>query len=93
MAVAVFLIIAFGSDDEERIEAESASTTIALENTTSVDFTEPQNFGEEVLRALREGDYEKMEKFLPTSSDLVYFEGVFLNKNSTESERTEDYRG
>jgi hypothetical protein len=66
---------------------ESAPTTIALENTTSVDYTESQNFGEEVFRALREGDYEKMEKFLPTSSDLVYFEGVFLNENSTESER------
>lgn len=52
-----------------------------------VDYTESQNFGEEVFRALREGDYEKMEKFLPTSSDLVYFEGVFLNENSTESER------
>jgi hypothetical protein len=87
MAVAVFLFIAFGSDEEERIEDESASTTITAENTTSVDFTEPQNFGEEVLRALREDDYEKMEKFLPTSSDLVYLEGVFLNKNSTESER------
>jgi hypothetical protein len=87
MAVAVFLFIAFGSDEEERIEDESASTTITAENTTSVDFTEPQNFGEEVLRALKEDDYEKMEKFLPTSSDLVYLEGVFLNKNSTESER------
>ena len=52
-----------------------------------VDYTKFQDFGEEVFRALREGDYEKMEKFLPTSSDLVYFEGVFLNENSTDSER------
>jgi len=71
---------------------ESAPTTIALENTTSVDFTEPQNFGEEVLRALREDDYEKMEKFLPTSSDLVYFEGVFFNTEDTERELKDELR-
>jgi hypothetical protein len=68
---------------------ESTPTTIAVENTTSVDFTEPQNFGEEVLRALREDDYEKMEKFLPTSSDLVYFEGVFFNPEDTEDTERE----
>jgi hypothetical protein len=85
----IFALSILTSCSESAQDLESTPTTIALENTTSVDFTEPQNFGEEVLRALREGDYEKMEKFLPTSSDLVYFEGVFFNPEDTEDTERE----